>query len=393
MKPLSSRVKIAIVVVLLVLGLAATVWRPSNPRQVGSTYGRTPAGYGAWYAQLQTQPGVQVERWQRPIAELVEQHPETGQVLVQADLSYLGPHGALSDWVEAGNTLLIVGGQPQPPVSEAPFRSEIASPQGPIVIETRRRITSNEDAIPFLPNENAIPLLEDAYGAIAWSAPQGQGWVIRITPPYFAANAYQNAPGNFGFLTALVTGTTSPATKEVSWPAGQGTPRRVWVDEYLHGHVDEPPSDAPEADPNIWQYLLGTPLAIVLLQGAIALIIAVIALNQRFGLPQPLTEPRLNNSQAYIEALAAVLSKAEQQNFVVEVLAPEQQRQLQVHLGLGSGLLKEPDLLSAWVAQTGQSPELLQKLLRQGRRDRHWSEVQLVQWLQQWHQLHQTPLC
>ncbi|NEO83773.1 MAG: DUF4350 domain-containing protein [Spirulina sp. SIO3F2] len=383
MKPLSPGVKVAIIVVFVALGLFAMLWNPANPRQVGSTYGQTPAGYGAWYAQLQTQSGVQVERWQRPSAELVERHPETGQVFVQVTQDYIGLSESLSDWIESGNILIQIGGQPQPPVSDAPFRSEISSPQGTVVLETRRRA---------MPDDASELLLVDDYGAIAWSTPRGLGQIVRIAPPYFAANAYQNAPGNFAFLTALVTGKTNPPTKEVRFDVSQTQPQQVWVDEYLHGHVDAPSPDAAETDPNIWQYLLGTPLAIVMLQGAIALIIALLALNQRFGLPQPLSEPRPNNSQAYIEALAAVLSKAEQQNFVVELLAPEQQRQLQVQLGLGSGLLKESELVAAWVAQTGQPPELLQKLLRQAQRDRRWSQAQLVQWLQQWHQLHQTPL-
>jgi hypothetical protein len=53
-------------VILLLTLLAA----PNTKLPAGSTYNRTPDGYGAWYAFRQQQ-GMPVQRWQKPFDELV----------------------------------------------------------------------------------------------------------------------------------------------------------------------------------------------------------------------------------------------------------------------------------------------------------------------------------
>ncbi|MDB9493419.1 hypothetical protein PN441_12960 [Spirulina major CS-329] len=116
-----------------------------------------------------------------------------------------------------------------------------------------------------------------------------------------------------------------------------------------------------------------------MLQGAI---VTLIALNRRFGGVQPLTAPVENNSQAYINALASVLAKAEQHHFVLQLLSAEKQRQLQHQLGLGSTLLAPDDLRAAWV-ERGRSLRDLNRVLHLQTKSR-LSKGELQQWLQQW---------
>ena len=52
---------------LLLFGAPATSRLDS-----GSTWHRGPSGYSAWYASLEQQ-GIPVQRWQRPVADLLEQ--------------------------------------------------------------------------------------------------------------------------------------------------------------------------------------------------------------------------------------------------------------------------------------------------------------------------------
>lgn len=388
MKPLAPKTKAGIAIALCIILptlLLILISNPQDQRQIGSTYSKTPSGYGAWYAQVQEQSGLQVELWRRPSTELVEAHPETGQVLLRVNdlngsLDY-GDDEGLKGWLEAGNTLIQVGGRDNLFITNARFHSEVESPQGKVVLDTRRR---------YVTRDSSRVMLKDAYGAIAWLTRYRKGQVIQVNTPYLAANAYQDAPGNFAFLNALLTQNFDLETKEVAFRGLNTAATQVWIDEYLHGHVDKPSEAVAAEQRGIWGYLMGTPFAIAILQIAIAAIIALLALNRRFGLPQPLTEPTVNNSQAYIEALSAVLSKAEQQRFVVELLAPEQQRQLQVQLGLGTTLSAEDDLVAAWVAQTGKSPTDLEQLLRQGKRDRAWSKPQLISWLKNWQQIHRV---
>jgi hypothetical protein len=44
----------------------------ANRLESGSTWSRSPAGYSAWYESL-TEQGVDIQRWQRPVADLLEQ--------------------------------------------------------------------------------------------------------------------------------------------------------------------------------------------------------------------------------------------------------------------------------------------------------------------------------
>jgi hypothetical protein len=89
-----------------------------------------------------------------------------------------------------------------------------------------------------------------------------------------------------------------------------------------------------------------------------------------------------NNSQAYIQALASVLAKAEQHHFVLQLLSAEKQRQLQHQLGLGSALLAPDELRAAWV-ERGRSLRDLNRVLLPLTKTR-LSTAELRQWLQQW---------
>lgn len=382
MKRLSPQAKIGGAIALLLLLGILSWFAPTQhaAQRSGSTYLASPDGYGAWYAYMGTQhPTVTVQRWRRPLTELFSQYPETGQTLLRI---YGNPQRrrlgvdeeGLVTWLEAGNRLIEIGGLPAP-VTAAPFASQVPSPYGLIDIETRRRSQPQAERI----------LLADEHGAIAWSYSQGQGEVIHIVPPYLAANAYQAAAGNFAFLAAIAQQAPVPEGAQ----SVQLTPPTLWIDEHLHGYVDRATNSTTTTEPqSVWAYLLRTPLAIVTLQVAIVTLITLLALNRRFGLAIPYSgEPPPNNSQAYIEALAAVLDKAGHHRFVVKLLAPEYQRQLQRHLDLGATLLSEDELLRAWIAQTGKPPRLLRQVLQQARRDRGWGKAALLQWLQAWQQI------
>ena len=115
--------------------------------------------------------------------------------------------------------------------------------------------------------------------------------------------------------------------------------------------------------------------------------IAVWAYNHRWGEAEKLSTVKVNNSQAYIEALAGVLSKANSSQFLVEVIGKEEQRQLQKTLGLGDSLLDHQTLIKAWVQQTQGKPEQLRSLLRVSARKHKISETDLLAWLKGWEKI------
>lgn len=368
-----------LILAAIALALLTTFAAPnSNPETNGSTYSRTPSGYGAWYAFMESR-GVKMERWRRPEFDLYEadpsaEGPAAPMTLLQVHStlwpyldSYIFDEPTAGDdgrplvkWLQQGNTLVALG--VETPISEAPFRTSLETEEGLVILAGRRRYALKEaDKL----------LLGDRFGAVVWERPIGKGRVIVSTHPHLAANAYQDAPGNFDFLARLV-----------------GSDRPVLVDEYLHGYKDEE-TLSRETGGSWVAYLGQTPLLPIALQGALIGLIFVWAANRRFG-PAIAAKPRAeDNTQAYIQALAQVLHKAGCSEFVMNLIQREEQRRLQVALGLGPAPLDPQSLEQAWVQKTGRSAQELRDLLPE-RSPRRLREQDLLIWLDKWQTLRQT---
>jgi hypothetical protein len=124
-----------------------------------------------------------------------------------------------------------------------------------------------------------------------------------------------------------------------------------------------------------------------LVQVAILLLVAIWAGNRRFGKPEALPTPVVNNSEAYIQALAAVLQKAESSEFVLEVVGKEEQVQLQKALFLGQEQLDPQSLVNAWMQQTGRPAAELEQVLQMQSQKARIRETELLKWLGKWQQI------
>jgi hypothetical protein len=365
-----------VLIAILALGaiVALTVLTaPSNEQNQGSSFSRAADGYGAWYAFAQER-GVRIQRWQYSDRDLQTVLKQQGSVTGKTTLLRVNPRAALFDssdpmsdrylqekWVQQGNRLVILG--VLAPVTPANFNTMQPSPVGNVQIETGRRFEAQQ-------GKETI-LLGDRFGAIVWREPLGKGEVIYAVTPALAANAYQDVSGNFKFLLNLTT---------------EGD-RAVWVDEYVHGYKATAATAAETGEKTWPSYLAGTPLLPVLAQILVVLGILIWANNRRFGQPIALISPQVDNSQAYIEALAGVLQKAKSSEFILEVIGREEQLQVQKALGLGTDLLDAPSLLAAW-KQHGKPTLELEQALRPYWQQRRLSEGELKVWLAQLQALH-----
>lgn len=357
--------------VLLAMVLITSFAAPSGSRHSnGSTYGRSPDGYGAWYGYMQQQ-GMPVQRWQKPLKALmgtaqpliqqgkvqetgrarplVEKLPDRLTLIRISDRANLY-QGLNPTWVEQGNVLVLLGNRA--PATKAPFDSRIPSPKGVIRIEGSRR----------QPAPEAETLLRDSFGAVVWQKSVGQGKIIYASTPYLGANAYQSTGGNFEFLTQLVS--------EPGYP--------IWVDEYLHGYKDL--QEVKRETPNLLVYLSRTPIALGLIQAVVFLLILLWGQNCRFGQVLQIKPPMVNNSQAYMQAMAEVLRKAECSEFVLTTIARSEQLEIQKALGLGTELLPLETLEVAW-SQHQRPVEELRRVLKPS--SPHLRDPELQQWLQQ----------
>jgi Domain of unknown function (DUF4350) len=378
----------------------------------GSTYGRGPDGYGAWYAYMQRGGHLAeqaagtaqwpIERWQKPVGALPGQDTTLVQIYpdwVPDDLRSVGDHrlsGQLEAWVSKGNTLIRLG--VSNPTTKAPFRSTLSSRAGAVRIETQRRATVEAADRPqrsgyseqssTAPDSSAslvartdgppiLTLLGDRFGAVVWGYKVGQGRVIEASTPHLAANAYQSAEGNFAFLAELVQSTGQP----------------VKIDEYLHGYRDpassQGQSKAKTKPGDLLAYLAQTPLLPIGVQTIILLLFLIWAKNRRFGAPVPLLPPQIDNSEVYIQALSTVLQKAGSSELILATVGKAEQQSIQRTLGLGEGLVDAEALTAAWTQQIGPPPPALQQFLRTKDRARRLSEPELLKWLQSLKQLRQ----
>ncbi|MEX0270004.1 DUF4350 domain-containing protein [Leptolyngbyaceae cyanobacterium UHCC 1019] len=371
MMRLSRRQIVILAIALGAMILLTLLLAPmGSDRQSASTYSRAPDGYGAWYASMQQQ-GKDVKRWQQPTDALFQPNSKTDEadptpnrkiLLPKTPITFLriGKDLELSAaseaWVKQGNVLVLVGAIVDASVTQAPFTSDMASPGGIVRIATSRR---------YRPSSDSAAILQDSFGTVVWQKTLGKGRLISVITTHLAANAYQDFRANYELLAKIVT--------EPGYP--------VWVDEYLHGYKDSEEQNNPASEANLFSYLMRTPLSLLAIQAIALLLLLIWGQNRRLGLPERIETPTLNNSEAYIQALAGVLHKAGGSEFVLETLGKAEQLEIQKALGLGTIPLSIDDLIAAWLQQTGQPTAPLQALLRTAARHRRVSETELSQWL------------
>jgi hypothetical protein len=262
--------------------------------------------------------------------------------------------------MEQGNVVVLLG--VRSPVTEAPFSSSLPSRVGAVKVETRRRHTEETD--------DQDILLKDAAGSVVWEQVLGQGRIISVVTSHLAANAYQNEPGNFKFLTKLVTAPGNP----------------IWIDEYSHGFRDQK-AIAKDKSGSLARYLAQTSLPVLAMQALIILLVLIWEKNQRFGLPIKLLPPKLDNSEAYIQALAGVLQKADCGGFVWETVGKAERAYVQRSLGLGIDPIESHVIINAWVQQTGRPAAELEDVLSQPTQKRP-TRQELLTWLGKVQTLH-----
>ena len=364
---------------------------PNNPRSDGSTYSRSPEGYGAWYAYVE-RSGQPIDRWQKPLTALFGKEESDD---LQSDVQDISdqdiPDGASKTnastsirttliqissepdddsprldrrWIEQGNRVILIGtrkGKTQ--LTQASFQSEVPvkfgspSQSGTLKIATTRR---------HRPTSTLQPLVSDSYGTLVWRTPVGNGEIIHILPTFLAANAYQNEAQNFAYLQDLTQGD------------------RILMDEYIHGYRD-PETAAIEGKGDLSTFFAKTPIALIFFQTLIILSVLIYAKNWRFGAIRSLNLPITNNSRAYIQALAGILQKANSTDFVTSTLSQAELKKLQRTLGLGTSTIDPETILQTWTEQTGRSATEFREAfsLSFSHRDRHKkpSEAELTQWL------------
>ena len=363
-KWLLGAIAIAIIVILTLVSAPG-----GNKNNNGSTYGHSPSGYGAWYEYM-SQKDVAIQRWRKPFSQLTKNQTQDITLMrVVTGANYQFSSSRLAkverDWVSRGNTLIILG--VNQPATAAPFKSSLTYrhstlSSSSIEIETTRRYQVEKDT---------QSLLSDRFGTVIWQSKIGQGKVIYCTTPYLAANAYQDSLDNYQFLAGLID-----------------SQQTIYVDEYIHGYKDKETIAKEEKEKSgVLDYLAQTPWYLLFIQLVIIASIAILAALRRFGRPITAKVAIVDNSTAYIDALAGVLEKANSTDFVVDTISKDEQLKLQAFLGLGKSLVDEETLIAAWKQQKTELVTELSQVLHLSQTNQKISDAQLISWIEKWQKI------
>jgi hypothetical protein len=372
--------KIGLVGVVAIVLLTVVSATGGDIRQSGSSYSNAPSGYGAWY-QMMVDRGTKIRRWEKSFAQLTQDSSySTNTTLLQVNhqLEILQLTDIQRKWIEQGNTLAVLG--INAPAEESPFTADFQSSEGLVKIETKRRLNLISPIGGLVKDLPETAILSDRSGSIMVEYSLGKGRLIIATTPHLAANTYQDIRPNYELLANLATVDR----------------QQLIVDEYIHGYRDRQKDgyrngqktgstdneNSEERTGDILGYLANTPLLIVLLNLTLGLLVSIWQQNQRFGqiiIPKP---PQIENSEAYIQALAGVLRQASSSEFVIQTIGKAEQLSWQKKLGLGSERLVESDtLITAWKNRTKLPPDDLIFILNSIAETHRLSPKQLNTWL------------
>ncbi|MCY7408497.1 MAG: DUF4350 domain-containing protein [Alkalinema sp. CAN_BIN05] len=360
----------AIALILLTL-----INAPSSPQSVGSSYSKTPEGYGAWYEYMEKK-GTTIDRLRKPNnSEFFNANSKnTTFIQIAIDNSSFTGQSIDTNWIEKGNRWIIIGATQSSSrkvkATKASFTSQPNTIAGPIKIDTTRRLikakpagNTNTDAnTDTLLDRQEESLIQDDYGTLVMKNTLGKGELIYIVPQFIAANAYQLNPGNFKYLSTLAKND------------------RIWIDEYLHGYRDIETAKE-EGKGSLFEFLAQTPIMILFTQLLIGISVLIYGKNCRFGKVKTVEPPPINNSLAYIRAMAGILQKANSTDFVTETLSKAEITKLQRNLGLGTAPQAPATIIKLWTEKTGRSSRDLEQIFNGLHRQQKLSEAELIKWL------------
>jgi hypothetical protein len=364
---------LAIVAIVLLTIISAV---GGDGRQVGSSYSIAANGYNAWY-QMMIERGIKIHRWQKSFPQLTTipiYQQGTTLLQIQPQLEKLAITNQQQEWVRQGNTLIMLG--ITAPAMEIPFKTDLASPQGDIKIETTRRFRADITTSYLEKYTSKQTILSDRSGAVITQFNLDKGRIIIATTPYLAANAYQDFQPNYELLAELVTKDR----------------QQVLVDEYIHGYIERDRKSIIDPktgnikindnDGDALKYLASTPLIIVFLNLGLGFLILIWQQNRRFGKVIVPKSPEIDNGEAYIQALGGVLYQAKRAEFVLQHIGKAAQLGWQQKLGLGKERLVESQILiTAWENQTQLPADDLRFVLQLMSQSQRTSPDKLTIWL------------
>lgn len=387
------------VIVLLSLAGNLELDRPNESEMlpIRSSYNSGPTGTRAFY-QLLEESGNSVLRWREDYKKLAEQAP--GSMLV-----VVGPYNpnldiseeeadALHKWIADGGNALIVSRYPVSQFGDPMVQSKIqdknppwmaspellVDPNSDELIEQPTELTRNlrslalttlaarikfelpesdeeeaaeEEQTPTptpepiptaTPSENVeqsgeqtpppflyapVVHLGDKDGAVLADFQYGKGRLVFLSDPFVIANNGIARGSNLTLAMNLVN----------ALGAGEnGQRRRILFDEFHHGYRSQ-------SNPLV-NYVRGTPVPWLLLQGLLLSLFVVFSVGKRFARPLPLPQADRHSPLEFVGSMANLQQVARARDLALENIYPRFKATLCRRLGLSSRA-KTEDIVAA----------------------------------------------
>jgi hypothetical protein len=303
-----------------------------------STYNQKASGYAALY-ELCKKTGVSAARWESPYRQLDKERGTLVIALPWESLSK-GDVDQIIKWVKAGNDLVYLDFLSYRSGAELLHQLKMGSKMH---TESKDAVYTINSQLPEAANAPSLKVTTDVVVtggnrvagpddyAFLTSATVGKGRVLVGSVPELCANKYiadESYRGNFQFM--------------INWLDSSKKP--ILFDEMCHGY---------SSGSNVFFFVLKSPVGFVILQLMFITFVALLSLNQRFGQPVSVSNPRKISNLEFIDGLASTYQRARAKDTAWAMMFTPLKARLCKTLGVAPDAPLER-LAAAWSESSGK---------------------------------------
>jgi len=340
---------------LLALPVLLSIWVPQTAYPRFTSYSPRADGVKAFYLLL--------ERLNFLVEHLTEPAPKGRGMMIMVEPEGLAEAEAsqVLGWVNKGNTLLLLSGEPNPLVKQLNLNlSKKTGTTGEVEIKSDHRYLRDVRKLTLISGQRlqAHPRMAFSYGDETGEflavVKQGEGEVIILTEPGLITNGQIQKEDNLVLFLNLVRSHQKAV---------------IWFNELVHGYTWA--ASARE--------VLTWPIRLVMVQLALGILLLFHYWGKRFGRPLPLPREKDQITGDYVSSMANIYRQGRARQITLENLYLGFRRDLTRYLGVPANLENEA-LVKIFTQRPGIDAEGLSSLLRRCEADlvRHsLSEMEL----------------
>jgi hypothetical protein len=289
-----------------------------------SSYRSTPYGTLAFYTLLE-ESGYPVTRLETPFTTLKGREDISTLVIIAPPPTARFAEEefeSLTDWVEAGNLLIVIDREIEVAVGDVDISTHSGSTQANVRTFQPTVYTRGVNNAAFSGYANRVTVdshdvtyhMGDDRGAVLADSKAGTGRVVLLTDPFVVAN------------NGIAEGDNVVLALNLFTERNQG---RIAFDEYHHGY-------GVASSGGVMSYFEGTPVPWMLWQTALIALLIVYSYGRRFARPLPLVRERRTTNLEFVSSMANITRLARATDLAMKSVYSEFHKRLCRYSGLPS---------------------------------------------------------